>query len=153
MQKVETVELYHQNFHCYSSPLFCKNLSNLWLLPYRGYHLNYSLSSALCFLSLKIYVKIILTLPRWWFYFTIVLKKKQKKSKMEIVPVLFQFHVCFCLAFKLLNLDIYVFEILWQKSLRGRASLYHNTLLKCTHLILKWHLQDTSCIAILLGKI
>ena len=55
---------------------------------------------------------------------------------MEIVPVI---SISSLLLFRvsLLNSDIIVLEILWQKSLRERASLFHNTSIKCTHLI-KW---------------
>ena len=43
----------------------------------------------LCFLFLKIYVEIILTLPRRWFYFSTVFKKSRKTVRWRSYPINF----------------------------------------------------------------
>ena len=138
MQRIETVELYHQTFHCSSS-------------SYHRYNSNCSLSSVLCFLSFKTYVELILTPLRWWFYFSIVFRKSRKSVRWKSY-LQFQFPVCFCFAFELTEFRYYCFGNLMTEIVKRTSSLYHNTLIKCTHLIRNLHLEDITCIAILFAK-
>ena len=122
MQKTKMVELYNQTFHCTSLSLFSQ-FSNF------SHYTNYSLFLCCVFL------------------------RKQKNSKMEMVLVM-SISPQFLFCARITEFEYYCFGKSYDTNLYENEllKLYNSTLANCTHLIAKLHLENTKCIAILLGK-
>ena len=79
--------------------------------------------------------------------------ESKKNSKMEMVLVM-SISPLFLVCVRIMEFKYYCFGLSYDTSLyeNKRFKLYDSTLPECTHLIVKLHLEDTTRIAILLGK-